>query len=185
MNDSQYKTWDTALKTAGLIGIFIGTAVGVGQYLYTADQQAKLETAKFAAEQNKPLLQKQAELYFQVSALSARISVEPNGRAKTKDIQDFEEMYYGPMVMVEDRFTAKDEKSPEGPQGKYASDRNVELRMIAYHRCLIEGTCPHGDGLETLSLQLADACRISLLQTAQEKADALKLGLSIRLNGKK
>ncbi len=51
MNDSQYKTWDTALKTAGLIGIFIGTAVGVGQYLYTADQQAQLETAKFAAEQ--------------------------------------------------------------------------------------------------------------------------------------
>jgi hypothetical protein len=96
--------------------------------------------------------------------------VEPDGKERKKDAQDWEELYYGPMVIVEDRVTGK---TAAGIEGKYASDRNVEKRMIAFHYCLIGSVECRGD-LQTISLQLADACRLSLLQTAQERIDALK-----------
>jgi len=63
-------------------------------------------------------------------------------------------------------------KKPGGEQAKYASDRNVEARMIAFEKCL-ERKCG-SDALKQSSLELSDACRISLLLGAQDRANGLR-----------
>lgn len=174
MKEDIYKKWDIRIKLAGVIGVLFGALVGVGEYIYTGIQQAELETNKFAAEQNRKLLEKQVELYFDASRLAAKISLEGTGKDREKDILDWETLYYGPMVIVEDRTTGQtNTPPPPGSEGKYALDRNVEKRMIAYHNCLTENDC-QGNNLQVLSLQLADACRLSLAQSAKDRSAALE-----------
>ena len=176
MEERGQRNWDTGLKIAGVVGLFVGSIVGLGEYIYNANQQATLETNKFAADQNRLLLEKQVKLYFDASRLAAKISLEPEGKDREKDILEWETLYYGPMVIVEDRTTGQTNPQPPPPagvEGKYADDRNVEKRMIAFRDCLKKNTC-QGQTLQAFSLQLADACRLSLAQTAQDRIDALR-----------
>ena len=173
MEDNRERDWDMPLKIVGLFGIVIGSLIGIGEYVYSARQQAALETAKFEAEQSRLLLEKQTELYFKASELAARISTESDVKEKMNDFLTFQTLYYGPMVIVEDRVTAASYTPKAGEEGKYATDRNVERRMIAFHDCYLDHECAKEGTLQNLSLQLADACRLSLLLTTQGRVNAL------------
>jgi hypothetical protein len=167
------------LKIIGFFGLILGAVIGIGEYVYTANRQAALETNRFAADQNRLVLEKQTELYFQAALLAGKLAVEPNGPERTKDFRAFEEIYYGPMVIVEDRGAASNPPVTAAEPGVYARTRNVEGSMVDFHNCYLDEHCSAGSGLKQHALQLADSCRLSLAQTTQERVSALRTQLSL------
>jgi hypothetical protein len=173
-----YNTPDFWLRMAGILGLVISAAVGIIEYIGTTRQQAALETNKFAADQGKLLFEQQTSLYFRASQLAATIAIVSGGPERAKAVEEFEELYYGPMVIVEDRNDAppaKGNQKADGQEPKYAKDRNVEARMIAFEKCL-EQDCDR-ETLKQRSLELSDACRTSLLLGAQDRVNGLQLQL--------
>jgi len=124
MTDESYKTADLWLKVGGALGLIIGAAAGVGEYIVTTSQQSTLETNKFGADQSKLLFEQQTSLYFKASQLAATVAVIPDGPDRAKAEIEFKELYYGPMVIVEDRNDA-----PPANGGQKARRRTGEVRQ--------------------------------------------------------
>jgi hypothetical protein len=169
------RAWDIGLKIVATAGVLLGAFVGIGEYLYSQAQMATLETAKFEADQHKPILDRQIANYFEATTLAATIALTDDQSERSKLQHEFFIKYFGPMVIIEDR--GQSSPSNKGEQPKYSDNRNVESKMIAFGACL-QKNC-RSSQLKQLSLELADACRLSLLQDMQARVDALQTGLNI------
>lgn len=119
------QTWDLRIKVIGLVALVASGSWTL--YKFSADRQVDLaheataelrdqETKK--RELNSAIFQRQAALYFDVSSAVAIMATSNDAGDITKARARFEELYYGPLVVVE--------------------DRRVELAMITIERCLGE-----------------------------------------------
>jgi hypothetical protein len=105
--------WDRATSIATISGIIIAliTAwVGISEYFHRLDQDKftrqmaedtrSLEQKTKARESKKTFFDKQSELYFKSVATVA--SITNKNPPLQKDLEDFENMFWGSMAMVED-----------------------------------------------------------------------------------
>ena len=173
MTDATYNKWDLLLKALGAIGLIVTAAFGVVEYVATSNGAATLETNKLDSEQHKLYFDKQLEYYVKVTDTVAAIATSTDAAKRQELIRAFDVMYYGPMVMFEER---TDQKSAEGQ--KYAHDINVEKRMVDIHQCILRN-CSNGD-LQELSLALADTCRYALSVNWQNRVQNLRQGLNLK-----
>jgi hypothetical protein len=170
MDNNAHNRWDIVFKWIGLL-----TAVVAGiftYYKFRVDRAVDLEHLQQSVnrdekarkdELNSFIFQRQSGLYFDAARSAATIATSKDVK-RLKDAHDrFEELYWGELVVVE--------------------DRRVELSMISFYHCYKESNCERVDTnqfdkhldaavlkkqygeptLENLSLELA-ACIRSALQ---------------------
>ena len=156
--------WDLIVKVVGLIALI---ASGMWTlYKFRDDRRVDLEHRKEAdkkdddaraQEFNKYVFERQTDLYFEAARTAATISTSNDKQAVKKAIDRFHSLYFGDLVIVE--------------------DRRVERAMIAFNRCLDsnntlcvrppgEPKTPTSDpgafGLNDFSLELAACIRSAL-----------------------
>jgi hypothetical protein len=177
MTDSTARAVDTWIKLVGVIGLALGGAIALWEYAHSSNEHAWLETRKFEADQRKALLDKQVELYFKVAELASTISLAPDESAsRERAVADFQRLYYGQMVIVEDR------QQRAAGDHKYSSDTNVEARMIAFSNCL-NSRCDRGE-LSKRALELADSCRNALSLSVEDRIKAFEQGLGVNIKNR-
>jgi hypothetical protein len=184
--DVKYKHRDFVLKLVGGLFVLIGGVVGLFEYGVSIKKEIAFKEVDIKGEENRSLLNKQFELYFEASRLAASIAAEMNPKTAKDQTQlaldkhNFETLYFGPMVIVEERSgtPVPTATAQSVDQGKYTADGDVERRMIEFHRCVFEkgNTCDP----RNLSLALADSCRISLAKRSRERVDELQKTLPLR-----
>jgi hypothetical protein len=111
--------------------------------------QARNEKASSEREFRKPFWSKQIELYFDATSTAAMIATLPeDSQDRKKATERFWQLYYGPLVSVE--------------------DESVMKAKVAFGKCLdeidIECESPsvRANKLKALSLDLANSCRSSV-----------------------
>jgi hypothetical protein len=123
MNDAVMKKWDLRVKVIGLVTLI--ASGGWTLYKFREDrrvdldheQQATLrEEATKKKELNAFIFQRQAMLYFDAANAAAIIATSKDAAEVSKARDRFTALYYGELVVVE--------------------DRRVELAMITFERCL-------------------------------------------------
>jgi hypothetical protein len=185
--DVKYKRRDYVLKLIGGLFVVIGAVVGLIEYGVSIKKEIAFKEADIQGEESRALLDKQFELYFEASRLAAAIATEVKLKAVVDlkqlamDKHLFETLYYGPMVIVEER-SKQPISSPSANlsgQGKYTEDADVEKRMIEFHRCAFEDEKNCNDA-RNLALALADSCRISLAKRSGSRIEELQKSLPIR-----
>jgi hypothetical protein len=184
--DVTYKHREFILKLVGGLFVLIGAVVGLVEYGVSIKKEIAFKEIDIEGEENRSLLNRQFELYFEASRLAAAIATEKNPKtAKDQtqlaaDKQGFETLYYGPMVIVEERSdkTISPATVPSVDQGKYTADGDVERRMVEFHRCVFD----NGNDCDArnLALALADSCRISLAKRSRARVEELQNTLPLR-----
>ena len=134
MDEGTHRKWDIVFKWLGLSGVLLSAWWTVHTYQHTREvelQQQKYTQEKDnearTKEQNSFIFQHQATLYFDASKTAATLAAAnaPNSsyrnniskKAAEEALQRFEQLYWGEMVVVE--------------------DRRVELAMISFRNCLL------------------------------------------------
>src|SRR5580658_222875 len=167
--DVRYKHREFILKLVGGLFVLVGGIVGLVEYGVSIKKEIAFKEIDIEGEENRPLLNKQFELYFEASRLAAAIATEMNSKSAkdqtqlAMDKQSFETLYFGPMVIVEQRGepSISNASASSVDHAKYTADGNVEKQMIEFHRCVFDGGAKC-DLTRNLALALADSCRISL-----------------------
>lgn len=197
MTEENYRKWDVVIKWLGVIGVLLGG----GWTIYTYhNQQKELQAQQRAAheadasarrkELNSFVFQQQTTLYLDAARAASTLAtaLDPQSDLPTsithqkleEERQRFEQLYWGDLVVVE--------------------DRRVEIAMVTFRECLIKNgkNCKRGNenqngqpiskavsiklddpGLLNFSLELS-ACIRSALQEDREiqfgaKKDALTI----------
>jgi hypothetical protein len=180
MTESTARAVDTWIKVLGVTGLALGGAIGLWEYAHASNERAWLETRKFEAEQRKALLDKQVELYFKVADLASTISLgEDKSGSRERAITEFHRLYYGQMVIVEDR---QPRAASDHGDFKYSSDTNVERRMIAFNECLTS-RCERPE-LSKRALELADSCRNALALSVEDRIKAFQRRLGVNIENR-
>jgi hypothetical protein len=148
MDDNQAKTWDLAVKVLGLVALVASGLWTLYTYQVnrnidlTRDNEAiERDTKSKQYELNSLIFQKQAELYLEGAKAAATIASSGDKTAIANATERFKELYFGELVVVE--------------------DRRVELAMISFESCLEsrDRTClrrqlnQHGTLLDPAALQ--------------------------------
>lgn len=184
--DVKYKHREFVLKLVGGFFVLIGGVVGLFEYGVSIKKEIAFKEVDIEGEENRYLLNKQSEMYFEASRLAAAIATEMNPKTAKDQTQlaadkhSFETLYFGPMVIVEERSGTPMPTAigQSVDQGKYTADGDVERRMIEFHRCVFDNENPCNPG--NLSLELADSCRISLAKRSRERVEELQKTLPLR-----
>ncbi len=184
--DVKYKHREFVLKLVGGLFVLIGGFLGLIEYGVSIKKEIAFKEVDIEGEENRFLLNKQFELYFEASRLAAAIATEMNPKTAKDQTQlavdkhSFEALYYGAMVIVEERSrtSISTATAQSVDQGKYTADGDVERRMIEFHRCVFD----NGNNCtpRNLALALADSCRISLAKRSRERVDKLQNTLPLR-----
>jgi hypothetical protein len=177
VTDEEYRKWDVILKAIGGLGLVLTAAIGVGEYYVNAGQTATLETNRLDSDQHKLYFDKQLQYYLDVTEAVATIATTHDKRKREELTQKFDALYYGPMVILEDRADSPDATKRQ-PDEKYTNDANVERHMVAVHDCLLKN-CSDGE-MEQESLALADTCRFALSLNWASRVQNLKQGLDFK-----
>jgi hypothetical protein len=173
MTDETYNKYDLLLKAVGAVGLVVTAAFGVVEYVATSNGNATLETNKLDSDQHKLYFDKQLEYYVKATETVAAIANTSDAKTRQELVRNFDVMYYGPMVMFEERADA-----PHQAGEKYTNDINVEKHMVAIHEC-IQRNCSNAE-LQVQSLGLADACRYALSVNWQNRVQNLRQGLNLK-----
>jgi len=109
-----------------------------------------------------PLWDKQLSLYFEATEVATKTATLPDGLEKTKAVDKFWELYYGPLVVVED-------------------NKNVAQAMINFGNCLGGANAKEprncsGAELRNLALELGQKCRESIADSWDVKLKSLASG---------
>ena len=128
MDDNAHNKWDIAFKWIGLLTAIV--AGGWTYYKFRADRAVDLVRQQQAEkrdedarknELNSFIFQRQSGLYFDAARAAATIATSKDIK-RLKDARDrFEELYWGELVVVE--------------------DRRVELAMISFYGCHKSNDC--------------------------------------------
>jgi hypothetical protein len=110
MNEDAHRTWDIIFKWLGLVGI-------LGSAWWTVHTYRESRTK----DQNSFIFQHQATLYFDAARTAATLATSKDGKELRDATARFEQLYWGELVVVEDRRT--------------------ELAMIAFRDCLTGTNC--------------------------------------------
>lgn len=123
LDETKGTNWDLIVKIVGLIAL---VASGLWTlYKFRADRrvdldhqlQAQQTEAKLKADElNRYIFERQAGLYFEAAQAASKIATSHNNAEKKAASDKFYELYFGQLVVVE--------------------DRRVELAMIEFSRCL-------------------------------------------------
>lgn len=117
MTDDGYKRWDLRIKIAAPIITVIGLLVGVWQF--TAGQSAQLQRQSAQIAENdrlefkRRMWEKQLDTYMKVSGAVGRIATAEDDKELRKEIANFDALYWGEMI--------------------YVQDEAVEKTMVAFH----------------------------------------------------
>lgn len=184
--DVRYKHREFILKLVGGLFVLIGGIVGLVEYGVSIKKEIAFKEIDIEGEENRPLLDKQLQLYFEASRLAAAIATEMNSKSAkdqtqlAADKESFETMYYGPMVIVEERSGTAVSPESNSPvdQGKYTSDGDVERLMIEFHQCVFTNVVKCN--ALNRALALADSCRLSLAKQSRARVEELQNTLPLR-----
>jgi hypothetical protein len=108
----------------------------------------------------KPFWDEQLKLYFEATDTVSKVANLPAGPDRDKAIARYWELSYGSLRVVED-------------------NENVSKAMVAFGACLARD-CNQA-ALQNLSLNLADACKLSISETWSEKFKDYKADVSSRI----
>lgn len=123
IDNSSPKNWDLIVKVVGLIALMASGFWTL--YKFRDDRRVDLEHRHDAdvkddkareQEFNKYVFERQTDLYFEAARTAASIASSENRESVKKATDRFYELYWGELVVVE--------------------DRRVELAMIAFNECL-------------------------------------------------
>ena len=173
MTEKTYSRWDLILKAIGALGLIATAAIGLVEYYASGNVTATLETNRLDSDQHKLYFDKQLEYYVKATETVSAIANTSDAKARQELIRNFDVLYYGPMVMFEERTDV-----PYQAGEKYTNDINVEKHMVAIHECLLKN-CSKGD-LQEQSLALADTCRYALSVNWQNRVQNLQRGLNFK-----
>src|ERR1700686_1520426 len=146
MNDHEYKQWDLRIKIATLVAAAIGGVWALCSYRLTTEKEFR-----------RPLWDKQLSLYFDASVAAGKIATLPaSSKDRESSISDFWNLYFGPLVVVED-------------------DENVCKAMVDFGNCLPvpgrsypeDSSCevedePNRAVLRDRALKMANAIQVSI-----------------------
>jgi len=159
-------TFDNTLKALGTLGA-LGTFCWT---VYTWRQKTKQEITANAAEARrsnrarileaqKPFLERQLQLYTEVTRAAAVIATSDDRQLVQRQLQRFKELFSGELALVENEQVA-------------TAMQNFRRAIAGLERLSAptDGSPPHGadmerEGLLQLSLNLAQACRDSLAKS--------------------
>ncbi len=117
MDENTHRKWDVIFKWFGLLVVLGSAWWTVHKYREDRSNEAMQLEAARTKEQNAFVFQHQATLYFDASRAAATLATSNDGKALKDAGERFRQLYWGELVVVE--------------------DRRVELAMIAFQRCLI------------------------------------------------
>jgi len=103
MTPETYNKWDVFLKALGAVGLIATAAIGLVEYYASGNVTATLETNKLDSEQHKLYFDKQLEYYVKATEIVASIANTSDPIKRQDLIRSFDVLYYGPMVMFEER----------------------------------------------------------------------------------
>ncbi len=135
----QKPTLDSWIKILTLIGAVIAFIWGVYQFI--SNQRSQAETRRIEA--TRPFLDRQLTLYTVATQVAATISTSSSKEEIDSAKQRFWSLYWGELALVE--------------------DKGVEAAMVQLGNALKQGKV--GKDVQTLSLNLAHACRESLAKS--------------------
>ena len=173
MDEATHRKWDIIFKWFGLVGVLAGGWWTV--YTYRHSRDSELEQQKYTQkkdeeartkEQNSFIFQHQANLYFEAARTAATLAtaLDPasddrramGSSTLAKDRERFEQLYWGELVVVE--------------------DRRVEMAMVAFRSCLQN----HGKKCERPQVnQHGQPIDPTLLKKVGEEATLSRLALEL------
>ena len=109
-------------------------------------------------EFRKPFWQRRIDLYFDASDAVAKLANLKDGSEREKARERYEQLFYGPLVIVEDDKVAA---------------AMVDIRTYL-EQCDVDPKSYNRATLNGLSLALADSCRESIGESWQTKLESLK-----------
>ena len=174
MTEQTYKRWDVIIKALGAVGLVAAAGIGLLEYVITGNQISTLETSKLDSEQHKLFFDKQLEYYVKATDTVATLANTTDPKKREDLIRTFDILYYGPMVIFEERRS----DLPKQPGQEYTNDINVERHMVAIHDCILR-QCTNRE-LQKESLALADACRFALSVNWETRVQGLRNGLNLK-----
>jgi hypothetical protein len=112
MNEEIYRKWDVGLKIIAPILAVAGLLAGVWQF--TREQAAQLERQYQLIAENdrlefkRKVWEKQLDVYMKVSNVVGRLASGNQSKDQlTKEIEQFDSLYWGDMIYVEDEAVEK------------------------------------------------------------------------------
>jgi hypothetical protein len=136
MQTPALESWIKVLTLVGAVVAFIW-----GGYQFLSNQRSQAETRRIEA--TRPLLDRQLKLYTEATQAAATISTSSSKEEVASAKQRFWSLYWGELALVE--------------------DKRVEAAMVQLGRGIEQGKV--GSEIQTLSLNLAHACRDSLAES--------------------
>ena len=92
MDQNRANTWDITIKALLLIGAAIGGVLALLEYNWTREKEFR-----------RPFWDHQVDLYFKAAETAGKIASLPSAeRGKPANSQEFWNLYFGPLVVVED-----------------------------------------------------------------------------------
>jgi hypothetical protein len=118
MDENTHRKWDIIFKWIGLLTI----AFGAGWTAYTYFENKTYEFHKqqevSKRDHDSYIFQHQATLYFDATRVTGTLATSHDSKGLADARQRFEQLYWGELVVVE--------------------DRRVELAMISFRECLMD-----------------------------------------------
>jgi hypothetical protein len=109
------------------------------------DDRNRVQIDAAQREFMKPLIEKQQTLYFEAASSAAAIASSSDARERSKAVDNFWRLYFGPLVMVE--------------------SKTVSGAMSDFGNCLSKIEPCNSENMKNRSLALASALEESLLKT--------------------
>src|SRR5215470_5050953 len=92
MDQNRATTWDIGIKALLLIGTTMGGVLALLEYNWTSEKESR-----------RPFWDHQVNLYFKAAEAVGKIASLPSAdRDKPANSQEFWNLYFGPLVVVED-----------------------------------------------------------------------------------
>src|SRR5512147_518449 len=127
------------VKVLTLLGGVV--AFGWGVYQFIANQRSQSETRRIEA--TRPFLDRQLKLYTEATQAVATLATSSSNEELSSAKAAFCSLYWGELVLVE--------------------DKRVEAAMVQLGSAIKQGKL--GSDIQSLSLELARACRDSLAES--------------------
>lgn len=143
MNQTTEYRIETYIKLFGVVVVLAGGIWTLFQYVDARRHETELQSQLRRRETDAFLFRKQADLYFEAAANAATIASSTDSKTRKKAEERFNQLYWGELVMVE--------------------DRRVELAMINFKDCLDKKN--KNCSLDAKSLDLAACARDSIVRT--------------------
>lgn len=141
MNESSYRRNDLTIKILGVFLTVSALIIGQFQYFHTLSSENELEF-------RRNIWTKQIHAYSEACKYAGLISTSTNNEAFNRNVQEFNSLYWGEMMLVEDSI--------------------VEAAMRGFYYAIIDYSKEDSQTRRKLKFkarQLADACRESSKQT--------------------